>query len=140
MTTFTPISGTELNSFWAFIEPRMLSALDKSFGEYSIEWIKDSIVTGEITVIIVCHHHIDCGLLAYMIEGYPNGLALNVFAVAGKGLKQWVVQALDYLEGVARQNDCKWMKAHGGPRWRELGKKHGFREHSVFAKTLCPGT
>lgn len=126
---------TEAQSEWARCRPWIEAALAVN-PFYSIEWVEEQIASGEMTFWAGPH----AAAVTEFIN-YPNGKALNMFAVGGESN-----QAMDELLRTfepslatwAKLAGCKWMIGFAREGWAPSAKALGYRRlWTSFVKELA---
>lgn len=57
--------------------------------------------------------------------------------LAGDGMRDWVDEVFSELEAYAVREGCELVAAEGRSGWREIMKKHGYREHAVLWRKVA---
>ena len=92
----------------------------------------------DLTVPIIVERVAAGDLLALRIDRYglavlqlipaKAGKTLTVVAITGVEPKRWLQALVDFLDRLAKDQDCQQVLVWGRPGWQRLLKQHGYRQ------------
>lgn len=121
--TLIPREHTE--NVWPLIHRYMEMAAEYTFGRYTADDIKDSILNYD--------HHLwaafnDVGVKGIVVTNfvqYPRMRCLAMQFTAGEDLKEWKAPMLELLQKWAFDNHCDKIESSGRPGWPRVFKDDG---------------
>lgn len=121
--TLVPREHTE--AMWPLVDHFMDKAAEYTYGRYTAEDIKESILNYD--------HHLwvafnDAGIKGVVVTSfvqYPQMRCLAMQFTAGDDLKDWKAPMLDLLQKWAFDNNCDKIESSGRPGWPRVFKDDG---------------
>lgn len=113
------------DNVWPTVARYMEMAAEYTFGRYTADDIKDSILHYD--------HHLwaafnDAGVKGVVVTNfvqYPRMRCLAMQFTAGEDLKEWKAPMLDLLQKWAFDNNCDKIESSGRPGWPRVFKDDG---------------
>lgn len=121
----TLVPTEHVEPVWPMIEHYMDQAAEYTFGRYTTDDIKGSLLNFD--------HHLWMAFKGEEIKGvvvtnfvqYPRLRSLVMQFTAGEDLKEWKGPMLDLLQRWAYDNNCDKIESSGRPGWPRVLKEDG---------------
>lgn len=121
----TLVPHEHVEAVWPLVERYMGMAAEYTFGRYTADDIKDSILNYE--------HHLWLAFTGEEVKGvvvtnfvqYPRMRCLVMQFTAGEDLKDWKAPMLELLQKWAFDNHCDKIESSGRPGWPRVLRDDG---------------
>lgn len=131
------IPQRSVETLWKFAEPFIKRALDHTFGELSIEDIRQACLTENMQLWMCLKGTRVIGAGTTMIVLHPQMKVCRIVTLSGAEFDQWVHQCNMHIELWAESMGCVGMEAYVRkgfvPKLIEIGFKH---RYSVVHKSF----
>ena len=134
----------EVAAVWDEIAPQFQRVVSKAcHGEFTVDDLYRMALSGN--TIIGVAREADGELvmvMAFQFVLYPSATGVNVLAMAGKNLKQFMSQFLPPFKTYCREMGADWIECAVSPGMERMHHRHGFetvyRNLRVSVKKACP--
>lgn len=114
-----------IDDVWGRIERFMGMAAEYTFGRYTADDIKDSILNYEHDLWMAFDGEDIKGVVVTNFVQYPRMRCLAMQFTAGEDLKDWKAPMLALLQRWARDNNCDKIESSGRPGWPRVLRDDG---------------
>lgn len=121
-----------VESVWPKVEGYLKGAADYSFGRYTVEDIKEGLLTKPQNLWIAFEGDDVYGVVVTAFTYYPKMVALDMVFTGGKELPKWKSEMLTLLQRFAKDSGCKIIESYGRPGWEKVFKNDGYKSRFVF--------
>jgi hypothetical protein len=116
------IPPESINHFWNQIEQYMQPVVEISFGEASIEGIKQRLEQGNmLTVACMAEGEdntvIGCAVVAVSEFPDTNKRVLEIPYVGGERMHEWLADGMEVIRNIAKDLNCTHLRGCGRPGW-----------------------
>ena len=119
-----------VGQMWRYAEPYVKRALDHTFGEISVEHLRQSCMDRDTGLWLITKNDLVKGAAVTQITVYPNMKVCRIITLAGSEFEQWRAFALNVLGMYAIHEGCEGVEAYVRkgfvPKLVELGFKHKY--------------
>lgn len=127
------LSETYNGKLWVWID----EALSNSDSLMNSRDIARGVEAGVMDMRVVIDNGVECAVYVTEIAKGWKGKALNVLALGGEGMGDWIAEVVAELETRAKSKDCKLIVEMGRRGWKSVLESFGWREGStVMVKEL----
>jgi len=133
-----------VNSCWADAGRYLARAADRSNGRYTVESIKNEILSGRQYLWILFQGDNEMiAAMTTMFNIYPDRMNLCVAFIGSNDEMGWVKHTeflLEHLENFAVENNCHGIECSGRDGWGKVLSPHGWEKtFTVFEKEIENG-
>lgn len=121
-----------IESIWPQIEEYIKGAADYSYGRFTVEDIKEGVLTKPQQLWIAFDDKKIYGAVVTEIYVYPQTVALTMHFTGGIELKKWKNEMLQMLQRFGKDHGCKIIESYGRPGWEKIFKNDGFKKRFMF--------
>lgn len=121
----TLIPRDRVDSVWPSVSDYMDMAAEYTFGRYTAEDIKDSILDHEHDLWVAFTGSTVKGVVVTNFVQYPRMRCLVMQFTAGEDLKEWKAPMLELLQKWAFDNHCDTIESSGRPGWPRVFRDDG---------------
>jgi hypothetical protein len=121
-----------IEQVWPSIESYLQGAADYSYGRYTVEDIKEGLITKPQSLWIAFEDKKVLGAVVTAFTYYPSMTALDMVFTGGIELQRWKTPMLDILQRYAKDNGCKIIESYGRAGWERIFKQDGFKKRFMF--------
>ena len=121
----TLVPTEHVENVWPLVERFMDMAAEYTFGRYTADDIKDSILQYEHNLWMAFDDLAVKGIVVTNFIQYPRMRCLAMQFTAGEDLKDWKAPMLDLLQKWAYDNGCDRIESSGRPGWPRVFKNDG---------------
>lgn len=117
----------ELELVWPIVRDWIAAAMEYSISDTAEDWLK-LVCVGKAQLWIF-----KSGSAVTRIVPGKTSNALQVVAVGGTDMHEWIRDAVSQWESYAARNGCASIVAVGRPGWKRSFKELGFEVHQLIA-------
>jgi hypothetical protein len=110
----------ELARCWPIIEPILKRATDRAQAYEPID-ILQLVMMGRMSLIVVRDHGRIVATAVTEVRQLPRCRVLDVTLAAGTGLRRWITQLLEVIDGQAEIAGCSDIMVFGRKGWLKFG-------------------
>lgn len=121
-----------IEAVWPQIEEYLKGAADYTYGRFTVEDIKQGILTKSQQLWVAFDDKKIYGAVVTEIYVYPQTVALTMHFTGGVELKKWKKPMLELLQKFGRDHGCKIIESYGRPGWEKIFKDDGFKMRFMF--------
>lgn len=121
-----------VNTVWPDIEEYMKGAADYSYGRFTVDDIKEGLLTKPQQLWIAFDDRKIYGAVVTEIYAYPQSVALTMHFTGGVQLDKWKDQMLALLQRFGKDHNCTMIESYGRPGWEKIFKNDGFKTRFIF--------
>lgn len=121
-----------LPTVWPQVEGYLKGAADYTYGRYTVEDIKQGLLTKPQQLWIAFDDRKIYGAVVTSFTQYPSMVALDMVFTGGIDLPKWKAPMLEMLQRFAKDNGCSIIESYGRPGWEKVFKDDGFKTRFVF--------
>lgn len=116
---------------WPLVSPWLERALDKTSSLMTVGDLLRGVRSGAIRLWLVHRSDRLVGAFATEIGRFSNGAAVNVLALGGIEMPDWIESFDEAVETYARENGCCLIVEMGRPGWKRVLSKLGWVDGPV---------
>jgi hypothetical protein len=121
-----------IETVWPQIEEYLDGAAKYTYGRFTVEDVKDGILTKPQQLWIAFDDNAIYGAVVTEITQYPRMRALVMHFTGGKQLKSWKPDMLELLQRFAKENGCDIIESYGREGWGKVFEHDGFKSRFMF--------
>ena len=130
------IKGVSVEVWWPLVEEYLITALEYSLGEYSIDDIKNSCISKDMQLWVKLGKQTK-GAFVTKIARYPQKNLLVVILLGGDEFEEWRDEADALLNAFGKQHNCEYVELFGRKGWGKMLKDIDYKEVTrLFAKEI----
>ena len=130
------IKGESVEVWWPLVEEYLITALEYSLGEYSIDDIKNSCISKDMQLWVKLGKQTK-GAFVTKIARYPQKNLLVVILMGGDEFEEWRDEADALLNAFGKQHNCEYVELFGRKGWGKMLKDIDYKEVTrLFAKEI----
>jgi len=130
------IKGESVEVWWPLVEEYLITALEYSLGEYSIDDIKNSCISKDMQLWVKLGKQTK-GAFVTKIARYPQKNLLVVILLGGDEFEEWRDEADALLNAFGKQHNCEYVELFGRKGWGKMLKDIDYKEVTrLFAKEI----
>lgn len=132
-----PILSSDIDLYWNDASKLLQKAIDRADGEYTIEWLYNSLKDVNRNLWIVYKDNVIIAAITTRIDLYPSGIKIACIDFAGgESFKDWNVFT-DYVSPLFFSMGCVKLEIAGRLGWLRLHTDKGFKPiYHVLRKEL----
>lgn len=132
-----PIHSKDIDLYWNDAKPLLQKAIDRADGEYTIEWLYNSLKEVTRNLWVVFKGGVMIAAITTRIDEYPSGIKIGCIDFAGgSDFKDWKMFT-DYIENLFFDLGCSKLEIAGRLGWLRLHTDKGFKPiYHVLRKEL----
>lgn len=137
--TISAIKPELIGVIWPSVEHLVQSAVDHSNGELSTSGIKKRIISKDmILIVIYAEDHSVIAVATLEKRNFEdNKSVLLITTTGGKRMSDWISDALDVADSIAKEHGCDELYVVGRKGWNKVLKAKGFGViHSVLSRKV----
>jgi hypothetical protein len=121
-----------IESVWPDIEQYMQGAAEYTYGRFTVEDIKQGVLTTPQQLWIAFDDRKIYGAVVTEVSDYPQMKTLIMHFTGGIKLDEWKDKMLQMLQRFGKDCGCKIIESYGRPGWEKVFKDDGFKSRFVF--------
>ena len=130
------IKGESVEVWWPLVEEYLITALEYSLGEYSIDDIKNSCISKDMQLWVKLGKQTK-GAFVTKIARYPQKNLLVVILLGGDEFEEWRDEADALLNAFGKQHNCEYVELFGRKGWGKVLEDINYKEQTrLFAKEI----
>ena len=135
----TAVLPEDIEHVWHLIHDYMEGAAKYTHGRYTVEDIKQGILTNPGQQLWVAYDDKVYGAVITEIMQYPQMRALIMHFTGGVELPKWKNEMLALLQRFARDHDCQTIESFGRTGWKKVFARDGFKSKFMFYELPVEG-
>lgn len=118
----------EVDMYWHEIEPEFQRVVSKAAqGEFLVSDVRNQALRGEATIGVAFEGNELVMALAFEFRHYPQKLGVNVLAMGGRRLMEFMGKFLEPFKAFCRSAGADWIECAVSPGMERMHHRSGFR-------------
>ena len=114
------IPAEYVDDVWDVAAPLLAKALAQTYGEFTLDDIRDSILDGERQLHLIGDLQAPCAAAVTELVQYPRRRAIRIHLLGGELLNGWKQAFEDHLIAGARNAHAEQIEFIGRPGWARI--------------------
>lgn len=122
----------QADAAWPLVEKYMVEAAKYTYGRYTSEDIRVSLLDGQRQLWVAFQDEVVYGAVVTQIMEYPQMRVLVMHFLGGIDGMKWKAPMLALLQRFARDQKCRTIESTGRSGWARIFRDDGAQARSVF--------
>lgn len=122
----------QANAAWPLVEKYMVAAAEYTYGRYTAEDIRVSLLDGQRQLWVALQDGVIYGAVVTQIMEYPQMRVLVMHFLGGVEGLTWKAPMLALLQRFARDHNCRTIESTGRSGWARIFRDDGAQTRGVF--------